>query len=393
MAKALEGIKVLDASRIMTGPYCTMMLADLGAEVIKVENPGSGDETRQWGPPFFAGESAYYLSINRNKKSLTLNLKHPKGREAFLKLVQWADVLIENFRPGTMDKLGFGYKAMSELNPRLVYATVSGFGTTGPLRDKPGYDILAQAMGGTMGVTGTADGTPVKVGVSVADIGSGMFITIAILGALMARQHTGRGQYVETSLLEAQLAWHTYLSVGYLNAGIVPRRLGTAHPSVVPYQAVRAQDDYFIIAVGTDAQYAKMCEVIGLPELAARYPTNKDRVDGRVELLAALEARFATQSAAHWVAMIEAAGVPTGPIYTMDKVYNDPQVLAREMVTEVQHPTIGSFKMTGSPFKLSDTPVRIESHPPLLGEHTDEVLRSLGFDEAEIADMRATAAI
>jgi crotonobetainyl-CoA:carnitine CoA-transferase CaiB-like acyl-CoA transferase len=393
MTKALDGIKVLDLSRILTGPYCTMMLADMGADVIKVENPGSGDDTRQWGPPFINGESTYFLSVNRNKRSVTLNLKHPESREVFLRLVRWADVLIENFRPGTLDRMGFGYETLKEINPRLVYCTVSGFGITGPYKDKAGYDILAQAMGGTIGVTGEEGGPPIKVGMSVADIGAGMFAAYGIMAALLSRAQTGRGQLVETSLLESQLAWHTYLATAYLATGKVPRRLGTAHPSIVPYQALQAQDGHVVVAVGNDSLWVKFCAVLGLQELAARYPTNPERIVAREAVIAAIEDRLRSETVAHWVELIEGAGVPAGPIYTLDQVYEDPQVLARDMVVEVEHPTVGAFRMTGIPVKLSETPGGITAPPPSLGEHTVEVLEGLGYSAAQIGALREAGAV
>lgn len=393
MQGALGGIKVLDLSRILTGPYCSMMLADMGAQVIKVESPGSGDDTRQWGPPFVNGESTYFLSVNRNKESLTLNLKHPQGREVLLRLVDWADVLIENFRPGALDRMGLGYEALSQRNPRLIFCTVTGFGATGPYKEKAGYDILAQAMGGTMSVTGEEGGPPVKVGMSIADIGAGMFAAYGILAALISRQQTGVGQRVETSLLESQIAWHTYLATSYLATGKVPRKLGTAHPSIVPYQALQARDGHLVVAVGNDALWVRFCEAIGLPDLAPRYPTNPDRVVAREEIVALLEARLVDETVNHWVAVIEAAGVPAGPIYSLDQVYQDPHVLARAMVVEVAHPTAGPVRMTGIPVKLSGTPGQVYAPPPLLGEHTEQILAGLGYNPEEIAALRTAGAI
>lgn len=393
MQGALGGIKVLDLSRILTGPYCSMMLADMGAQVIKVESPGSGDDTRQWGPPFVNGESTYFLSVNRNKESLTLNLKHPQGREVLLRLVDWADVLIENFRPGALDRMGLGYEALSQRNPRLIFCTVTGFGATGPYKEKAGYDILAQAMGGTMSVTGEEGGPPVKVGMSIADIGAGMFAAYGILAALISRQQTGVGQRVETSLLESQIAWHTYLATSYLATGKVPRKLGTAHPSIVPYQALQARDGHLVVAVGNDALWVRFCEAIGLPDLAPRYPTNPDRVVAREEIVALLEARLVDETVSHWVAVIEAAGVPAGPIYSLDQVYQDPHVLARAMVVEVAHPTAGPVRMTGIPVKLSGTPGQVYAPPPLLGEHTEQILAGLGYNPEEIAALRTAGAI
>lgn len=395
MALALEGMKVLDLSRILTGPYCTMMLADMGAEVLKVEAPGTGDDTRQWGPPFLAGESTYFLSVNRNKRSLTLNLKHPSGKEVFLALVRWADVLVENFRPGTMEKLGIGYSQLKQINPGLVYCSISGFGNSGPYKDKPGYDVLAQAMGGMMGVTGYEGGAPVKAGMSIADIGAGMFAAFGILAALLARHNTGRGQVVDTSLLEAQVAWHTYLATAYLAAGKVPRKLGSAHPSIAPYQAIKCKDGYFVVAVGNDSLWQKFCQALDLSDLGAdpQWATNPQRAIRREELIALLEERLAEGTVLELVDRCEAAGVPAGPIYGLDQVYSDPQVLARDMVVEVQHPTVGAFRMTGIPIKLSDTPGAIQSAPPTLGQHTTDVLKQLGYSEEQIEQMRRDGAI
>ncbi len=395
MTDALSGVKVLDLSRILTGPYCTMMMADLGAEVVKVESPGAGDDTRQWGPPFINGESTYFLSVNRNKQSITLNLKHPEGQAVFMDLVRWADVLVENFRPGTMEKLGFGYERLREQNPGLIYCSISGFGNSGPYRLKPGYDVLAQAMGGMMGVTGYDGGPPVKAGMSVADIGAGMFAAFGIMAALFSRQQTGRGQVVDTSLMEGQVAWHTYLATSYLAAGKMPRKLGSAHPSIAPYQALRCKDGDFIVAVGNDALWQKFCQALGLDELGAdpMWTTNPQRSAGRDQLIPLIEAHLANHTVAELVERCESVGVPAGPIYGLEQVYTDPQVLAREMVVEVDHPTVGPFKMTGIPYKLSETPGKIKSAPPLLGQHTDRVLSSLGYSEAQIAAMRQGGAI
>ncbi len=395
MNQALAGIKVLDLSRILTGPFCTMLLADMGAEVTKVEVPATGDDTRQWGPPFVGTESTYFLSVNRNKQSLTLNLKNPEGREVFLRLVKEADILVENFRPGTMEKLGFGYQQLAEINPRLIYAAVSGFGLTGPYSDRGGFDVLAQAMGGMMSVTGEEGRPPAKAGMSIADIGAGMYATIGILAALQARAVTGRGQMLETSLLDTIVSWQTYLATAYWATGKLPRRAGSAHPSIVPYQALKAKDQYFIVAVGNDGLWQKFCAAVGRPELAGdeRFKTNKDRVAQRDVLIPLLEEILAADTATAWAEKLEAAGVPAGPIYSLDQVWSDPHVLAREMVVEVEHPTLGTIKQPGFPIKFSDTPGTVRTAPPLLGQHTDAVLARLGYSAEEIERMRQNGAI
>lgn len=395
MPDALAGIRVLDLSRILTGPYCTMMLADLGADVVKVESPDSGDDTRGYGPPFINGESTYFMSVNRNKQSITLNLKHPEAQAVLLKLVREADVLLENFRPGTMERLGLGYERLAAENPGLVYCSISGFGQTGPYKDKPGYDLLAQAMGGVMSVTGVADGPPVKVGLSVADIGAGMFAAYAILAALRVRDQTGRGQQIETSLFDTMLAWHTYQATAYFATGALPRKIGSAHPSIVPYQALQAADGYVIVAAANDGLFRKFCDVIGQPELKEdpRFRTNKDRVTNRAELIPILEERLRSDTMRRWSERLDEAGVPAGPIYDLGQTWADPQTAAREMIVEVDHPKAGRVKLPGIPFKLTDTPGRVRTAPPTLGEHTDSVLARLGYSAEQIAALRLAGAI
>lgn len=391
---ALSGVRVLDMSRILTGPFCTMMLGDLGARVVKVESPG-GDDTRQWGPPFVNGVSTYFLSINRNKESIVLNLKHPEGREALLRLAKESDVVVENFRPGTADRLGVGYDDLKAVNPGIIYCSVSGFGQDGPYQDKPGYDVLAQAMGGMMATTGLPGGEPVKAGMSIADIGAGMYAAFAILAALRHRDKTGEGQRIDTSLLETMLSWHTYHATAYLATGEVPGPLGSAHPTIVPYQALRCADGHVIVAVGNENLWQRFCRAARLEHLAddPRFDVNAQRVTNRQELIPLIEERFADESVEYWTRTMEEAGVPAGPILNMDQIYADPHVLSRDMLIEVDHPEAGTVKMTGIPMKFSATPGRVQLPPPALGQHTEEVLGSLGYTEGEIAAMREAGTI
>jgi len=391
----LHGILVCDLTRVLSGPYCTQMLADLGARVIKVERPGAGDDTRAWGPPFVGSTAAYFMSANRNKESIAVDLKHADGLAVVRRLALRADVLVENFRPGTADELGLGYAALSAENPGLVYASISGFGQTGPYRERAGYDAIAQGMGGMMAITGDPAGAPVRAGVAIADIGAGMFAAFGIASALFERSRSGRGQQVDCSLVDAQVAWMTYAAANYFATGETPKRYGSAHPSIVPYQAVAVADGFIMLAVGNDAIWRRFCAALGEPELATdpRYATNPDRVARRDEILAYLDVRLRRRGMAEWLLAFEQAGVPAGPINTMPQVVADPQVQAREMVVELPHPEAGRVRVTGNPVKLSRTPGEVRSAPPLLGQHTDQVLAFLGYGAEEIARLRAEAAV
>ncbi|GAB3984031.1 CaiB/BaiF CoA-transferase family protein [Actinoallomurus acanthiterrae] len=392
---ALAGVRVLDLSRILSGPFASMILADLGADVIKVEDTRKGDDTRQWGPPFQGDDAAYFLSVNRNKRSISVDLKTEKGRDAVQRLADRADVLLENFRPGTAARLGLGYEELSARNPGLVYASISGYGHTGPYAERAGYDAIAQAMSGIMSVTGESDGAPVRMGTSGADLGAGMWAVIGVLAALNARRQTGRGQHVDISLLDGQVAWLTYVAGGYFATGETPRRYGSAHPSIVPYQALPTADGNVMVAVGNDGQWRRFVDAVGRTDLAddPRFATNPDRVRNREELLALLEEALAARTSAEWAEILTEAGVPAGPINTVPEALSHPQVLAREMVVETEHPGAGRLRMLGSPIKLSAQPPAVRSAPPGLGEHTDEVLAELGLTAEEIAAMREEGAI
>jgi formyl-CoA transferase len=390
--KPLSDLTVLDLSRVLAGPYCSMMLGDLGADVIKVERPELGDDTRHWDPPSAGGEAAYYLCVNRNKRSLTVNLKEAEGREIIRELARKSDILIENYKVGTLNKMGLGYEDIKKINPGIIYCSITGFGQNGPCKDKPGYDFMIQGMGGIMSFTGDPEGPPMKVGVAIVDITAGLFASSAILAALRHREKTGVGQYIDIALLDSVVAWLANVGSNYLISGQLPRRFGNAHPNIVPYEPFMAGDGIYIaLAVGNDPQWRKFCKLAGIEELAEdpRFAANAARVNHREELIPIIREKMLDRPAEEWLKLLDENKIPCGPINTLDKVFSDPQVLEREMVADVPHPTAGSFKMAASPMKLTETPCEITRHPPLLGEHTNEVLKEvLDLDEERIASLR-----
>jgi crotonobetainyl-CoA:carnitine CoA-transferase CaiB-like acyl-CoA transferase len=403
---ALDGVRVLDLSRVLAGPWCTQTLADLGADVIKVERPGSGDDTRGWGPPFLkdreghdTSEAAYYLGTNRNKRSITVDLARPEGQALIRRLALHCDVVVENFKVGDMARYGLDADSLRALNPRLVYCSITGFGQTGPYRDRAGYDYAIQGIGGLMSVTGERDdlpgGGPQKVGVAVADLFTGLYATVAILAALRHRDATGQGQAIDMALLDTQVAMLANLGANYLVTRQPPKRAGNAHQNIVPYQVFEVADGHLIRAVGNDGQFARFCEVAGRPELASdpRYAKNADRVRHRAELVPLLAGLMKQRPKAEWLAALEAAKVPCGAINHLGEVFADPQVKARGMTTTLPHPLAGSVELVSSPIKLSATPVSARRPPPLLGQHTDEVLAELGWTEVERQALRAAGAI
>lgn len=392
----LEGVRIVDFSRILAGPYCTMLLGDLGAEIIKIEQPGIGDGARQWGPPWVGEESAYFLSVNRNKRSMTLNLKHERGRQLAMELVASADVLIENFRPGTMQKLGLDYSTLAERFPGLVYCSITGYGQNGPSRERPGYDFMIQAQGGILSVTGPVEGPPSKVGVAIVDITAGLYATVAVLAALRHRDRSGEGQYVDVALLDAQIGWLANVAHNYFATGDAPQRYGNAHPNIVPYQTFPTADGLLALAVGSDAQFERLCQALGRPDLCEQplYRTNAGRVENRESLVPELGAVFSKRPAQYWIELLVAHRVPVARVNDIPTALADPQVQARDMVQEIEHTRIGPIKQLGPVAKLSKTPARLRKAPPALGEDTERLLiEELGRSPAEIEQLRAEAVI
>jgi crotonobetainyl-CoA:carnitine CoA-transferase CaiB-like acyl-CoA transferase len=388
--QALDGIKVLDLSRTLAGPFCTMLLGDVGADIIKVEQPGKGDETRNFTPPTWDGVSSYYLASNRNKRSIAIDLKSEEGREVIYTLAKESDVFVENFRTGALDKLGLGYEQMKKINPRLIYCSISGFGRTGPEKNRAGYDLLLQGYGGVMSVTGDPDGTPIKVGTSIVDLTTGMFAAYGILSAIIAREKTGEGQFIDASLLDGQVTLLNYLVTSYFATGKPAERMGSAHPTVVPYQAFPAKDMNIILAVPNNGLWKKCCLAMGWEDLLedVRFTTNDDRVAHRTILVDIISKRLSKLNSREIFERLDAVGVPCGPIHTVDQVVNHPHVRAREMIVEVEHPIVKNLKMAGFPVKLSETPASVRRYPPLLGEHTEEILGELGWSSERIEEFK-----
>jgi formyl-CoA transferase/CoA:oxalate CoA-transferase len=391
----LAGLTVLDLTRVLSGPYCTMLLADMGARVIKIEQPGRGDETRAWGPPFVAGESAYFLSINRNKESVTLDFKQPGGRQALDRLLDRADVLVENFRPGTLDRLGLGYAGVAATHPGLVYCSISGFGQTGPRRNQAGYDAVMQAEGGLMSVTGPADGPAYRVGVAVADLVAGLLAAQGIVLALYSRDRTGRGQQVDVGMLDGVVSLLTYHASMHLTTATISQRVGNRHATIAPYDTFSAADGELFLAVGNDDQFRRFCAATGQQTLLSdeRFATNPSRVVHHRELRERLAPIIRQQSRAYWNEQLTRAGVPCGSVRDVPDALSDPQLIARDMIESVEHAAAGMIKVLGVPIKLSETPGSVRTAPPTLGQHTAQVLAEIGMTIGEIDDLRRASAI
>ena len=374
MSGALTGIKILDLSRVLAGPYCTMILGDLGAEVIKVEAPGIGDETRKWGPPFREDVSAYYLSANRNKKSITIDLKSSAGINRIKKLIQTSDVIIHNFKTGTMEKFGLSYESVQKMNEKIVYCSITGFGETGPYRNMPGYDFLVQAMSGLMSITGNEASGPQKMGVAIVDVLTGLYANIGIQAALLERRKSGKGQKLDLSLYDTAVSSLINIGSNYLVSGQIPDRLGNHHANIVPYQTFTTSDGEIVIAVGNDTQFENLCQVMGIPEIAkdALFKTNPDRVANRTKLVPILQKVFLNHTTAYWKQQCDDNNIPCGPIQNLEEVYHDPHLQERGMFVNMNHPTAGPIEMIGSPLKLSRTPVALKHPPPNMGEHNNE---------------------
>jgi formyl-CoA transferase len=392
----LTGYRVLDLSRILAGPYCTMILGDQGAEVIKVERPGTGDDTRTWGPPFAGGESAYYLCCNRNKKSIVVDLKSPEGLNIVRELAAVSDVFVENFTPGLTKRFGLDYETLQELNPRLIYASITAYGQDGPYRDRPGYDMVLSAVGGLMWITGERNGNPCKVGVAITDVLTGVYASGAITSALLWRERSGRGQYLDISLLDVEVAGLANIASNYLVAGQEAQRWGTAHESIIPYQVFHTKDRPIAIAVANQKLWANFCKLVGQQDWLAdpRFASNPKRVENRDVLLPLIEEVFSQKTCDEWMDLLVGAAIPCGPVNNMQHLFADPQVQHRGMIAEVPHPAIGTLRLAGIPIKYSETPGAIRRHPPLLGEHTDEVLTEvLGYSPNQIEALKAQGTI
>lgn len=392
----LKGYRILDLSRILAGPYCTMILGDQGAEVIKVERPGIGDDTRTWGPPFAGGESAYYLCCNRNKKSIVIDLKKHEGLDVVRELAGVSDVFVENFTPGLTKRFGLDYKTLHKLNPRLVYTSITAYGQDGPYCDRPGYDMVLSAVGGLMWITGEREGNPCKVGVAITDVLTGVYASGAITSALLWRERSGRGQYLDISLLDVQVSGLANIASNYLVAGREAMRWGTAHESIIPYQVFHTKDRPIAIAVANQKLWVNFCKLIGKEDWLddPRFESNPMRVENREVLLPLVDELFAQKTCDEWMELLVGAAIPCGPVNNMQHLFADPQVRHRDMIAEVPHPTIGTLRLTGIPIKFSETPGTIRLHPPLLGEHTDEVLAdTLGYSADQIEVLKAQGAI
>jgi CoA:oxalate CoA-transferase len=393
--RPFDNLVVLDLTRVLAGPYAAMMLADYGADVIKIETPGTGDDSRSFGP-FVGKESAYFMSLNRGKRSMTLNLKVPEAVALFKDMVKKADVLLENYRPGTMEKFCLGYDVLKEINPKLIYASCSGFGQSGPYMKKPAYDVIVQGMGGLMSITGQEGGEPTKAGASIGDIAAGLFTMIGVTTALHARDRTGHGQMVDVAMLDCQVAILENAIARYVTSGVPPVPIGNRHSSITPFDAFKAEDGYIIIAVGNDKLWAGFCRLVGRLELIKdeRFQNNTARTTNQKQLKAILNQIFPARTVAEWIAALDGAGIPCGPINTLDRLLEDPQIKARDMIVDIEHPVAGHLRMPGLPIKLSETPGEVSRPAPLLGQHTAEILAELlGFDAVRVAALRASHAI
>ncbi|MFC7320587.1 CaiB/BaiF CoA transferase family protein [Halobacillus campisalis] len=390
MNTALHGITVLDLTRVLAGPYCSMILGDLGADVIKVEAPGGSDETRQWGPPFQHGVSAYYLCTNRNKRSLTVDLKTKRGKEIIEKLAAECDVVLHNFKTGTMERLGLDYLALRKINPRIIYCSITGFGETGPYKNLPGYDFIVQAMSGLMSITGSESSGPQKIGVAISDILTGLYACIGIQSALLERTRSGKGQKIDLSLYDSAVSSLINIGSNYLMSGQEPERLGNHHANIVPYQTFRSQDGEMVIAIGNNHQFVSLCHLIEQPHLSSdpRFQTNADRVNNRKTLSTILQRAFEQQPTVYWKEKCQYGNIPFGAIQTLEELVSDKQLHARNMFMTASHPKAGTIKMIGSPLKLSKTPVDFKRHPPEPGEHNEEILRALGYDQKTIEELK-----